>query len=61
VQFGCGPIGCRVIRFALQRPDIEMVGAIDIDPNLIVRDLGDVVGLDKKMGVRGFDIFDAIC
>ena len=45
----------------MQRPDIEMVGAIDIDPNLIVRDLGDVVGLDKKMGVRGFDIFDAIC
>ena len=51
VQFGCGPIGCSVVRFALQRPDIEIVGAIDIDPNLIGRDLGDVVGLDKKVGV----------
>ena len=52
VQYGCGPIGCSVARFALQRSDIVIVGAIDIDPNLIGRDLGDVVGLDKKVGVN---------
>ena len=34
VQFGCGPIGCSVVRYASQRPDIELVGAIDIDKNL---------------------------
>jgi len=51
VQYGCGPIGCSVARFALQRSDIVIVGAIDIAPNLIGRDLGDVVGLDKKVGV----------
>jgi len=52
VQYGCGPIGCSVARFALQRSDIVIVGAIDIAPNLIGRDLGDVVGLDKKVGVN---------
>lgn len=51
VQYGCGPIGCSVARFVSQRPDIEIVGAIDIDKNLLGRDLGDVADLDKKLGV----------
>lgn len=51
VQYGCGPIGCSVARFASQRPDIEIVGAIDIDKALTGRDLGEVAGLDRKLGV----------
>jgi len=30
VQFGCGSIGCAVAKLALQRPDIKMVGAVDM-------------------------------
>ena len=30
VQFGCGPIGCSVARLALERSNIELVGAVDI-------------------------------
>jgi hypothetical protein len=51
VQFGCGPIGCSVIRYARNRPDIEVVGAIDIDAGLVGRDLGEVAGIDVKLGV----------
>jgi len=51
VQFGCGPIGCGVIRYARNRPDIEVVGAIDIDAGLVGRDLGEVAGIDGKLGV----------
>jgi len=51
VQFGCGPIGCSVVRYASQRPDIEITGAIDINDSLVGRDLGEVAGLDKKLGV----------
>ena len=51
VQFGCGPIGCSVIRYARNRPDIEVVGAIDIDAGLVRRDLGEVAGIDDKLGV----------
>ena len=51
VQFGCGPIGCSVVRYALQRQDIELVGAVDIDDNLVGRDLGEISGLDNKLGV----------
>jgi len=51
VQFGCGPIGCSVIKYARNRPDIEVVGAIDIDAGLAGRDLGEVAGIDGKLGV----------
>ena len=51
VQFGCGPIGCSVVRYAWQRPDIDLVGAIDIDESLIGRDLGEVAGINNKPGV----------
>ena len=51
VQFGCGPIGCSVIRYAWNRPDMEVVGAIDIDTSLAGRDLGEVAGIGGKLGV----------
>lgn len=51
VQFGCGPIGSSVVRYALQKPDIEFVGAIDIHKSLIRSDLGEVVGINSKLGI----------
>jgi 4-hydroxy-tetrahydrodipicolinate reductase len=60
VQFGCGPIGCSVIRYARNRPDIEVVGAIDISASLVGRDLGEVAGIDDKLGVLVSAEADAI-
>ena len=60
VQYGCGPIGCSVVRFASQRPDVEIVGAIDIDKSLVGRDLGEVAGLGRKLGVSISDEADAV-
>ena len=51
VQFGCGPIGCSVAKLASQRRDIELVGAIDIDKEKAGKDLGEIIGLDKPLGV----------
>ena len=51
VQYGCGPIGCSVVRFAVQRADIELVGAIDIDKQLEGHDLGEISNLGKKLGI----------
>lgn len=49
VQFGCGPIGCGIIRLAVKKPDIEIVGAIDLIN--LGQDLGEVAELDGKLGV----------
>ena len=51
VQFGCGPIGCSVVRYVNQRADIELVGAIDIDESLARCDLGEIAGIENKLGV----------
>ena len=44
VQFGCGPIGCRIARLAAGRAGLQLVAGIDIDPALHGRDIGEVGG-----------------
>ncbi|MCL4458304.1 MAG: dihydrodipicolinate reductase [Chloroflexi bacterium] len=51
IQYGVGPIGSAIIELALQR-GIEFTGAIDIDPQKAGRDLGDVAGLDWRLGIK---------
>jgi len=60
VQFGCGPIGCAVAKLAIQRPNMELVGAVDIDKNKIGRDLGEVTGIGKKLGILVTDDVDGL-
>ncbi len=58
VQYGCGPIGCSIAKLALQRPDIDIVGAIDIAN--VGQDLADVLGFNKKLGVAVSSDVDAV-
>lgn len=60
VQFGCGPIGCAVAKLALERPDIELVAALDVDPEKVGRDLGELIGLGRTVGIRISDDTDAV-
>ena len=48
--YGVGPIGALLARYAL-RKGYEITGAVDIDPEKVGKDLGDVIGLDEKLGV----------
>ncbi|HJQ35718.1 MAG TPA: dihydrodipicolinate reductase [Thermoanaerobaculia bacterium] len=50
-QYGIGPIGAEIARLLLTKPWIKLVAAVDIDPNKIGKDLGEVIGLDRKTGV----------
>ena len=51
VSFGLGPIGLAAARLALQKRTVQLVGAIDIDPAKIGKDLGDLLDLGRKTGV----------
>lgn len=44
VQFGLGPIGQATARLALTRPGLTLVGALDLDPSRVGRDVGEVLG-----------------
>lgn len=51
-QYGIGPIGAEIARLLLTKPWVNLVAAVDIDPNKIGRDLGDVIGLGREVGVK---------
>jgi 2,4-diaminopentanoate dehydrogenase len=52
MHFGLGPIGAAIVKQVSKRAGFKIVGAIDIDPAKVGRDLGDVVGLPKRLGVK---------
>ena len=52
MHFGLGPIGAAIVKQIATRPGFKIVGAIDIDPAKVGRDLGDVAGLPKRLGMK---------
>jgi 2,4-diaminopentanoate dehydrogenase len=52
MHFGLGPIGAAVAKQIAARPGFKIVGAVDTDPAKVGRDIGDVVGLGKRLGLR---------
>jgi len=52
MSYGLGPIGSAIVRQIAGRAGFTIVGAIDIDPAKVGRDLGDVVGHGKRLGVK---------
>ena len=52
MHFGVGPVGAAVVRQMAHRRGFKSVGAIDIDPMKVGRDLGDVVGLTKRLDIK---------
>ncbi|MGO8786021.1 MAG: dihydrodipicolinate reductase [Terriglobia bacterium] len=55
IQYGVGPIGAGVVRLMLQKPNLEIVGAIDTDPEKVGKDLGSLAGADRHTGVMVSD------
>ncbi len=52
MHFGLGSVGAAIVNQVAHRAGLKSVGAIDIDPIKIGRDLGDVVGLPRRLGVK---------
>ncbi len=50
-QVGLGAMGRRLTPFLLERPWIEVVAAVDPHPSVAGRDLGEVSGLGRELGV----------
>jgi len=47
VQIGLGPLGQKVVRFALERKGLKYVGAVDPAPDKVGKDLGELCGAGK--------------
>jgi hypothetical protein len=51
-QYGIGPIGAEIVKLLLTKPWVELAAAVDIDPAKVGRDVGEVIGLGRKVGVK---------
>lgn len=47
VSYGIGVIGRRLANHLLNKEGVKIVGAVDINPQIVGRDLGEVLGRDK--------------
>ncbi|MEB3825414.1 MAG: dihydrodipicolinate reductase, partial [Desulfurococcales archaeon] len=57
--YGVGPIGTLIAKVAIAR-GYEPVAAIDIDSSKKGRDLGELIGLNEKLGVQVTDRYSIL-
>ena len=55
LHFGLGPIGVGIVRQVAARKGFKIVGAVDIDPAKVGRDLSEIAGLSKRLKVPVMD------
>ena len=60
VIFGLGPIGERIANVILKKKGIKIVGAVDVANDKVGRDLGDLLGIGKRLGVTITDDPDSL-
>src|SRR5688572_11699840 len=55
VHFGLGPIGAGIVKQVAERKGFRIVGAVDIDPAKVGRDLGEVAGVGRPLKIKVSD------
>jgi 4-hydroxy-tetrahydrodipicolinate reductase len=51
VQYGLGPIGLGIVEVLLTRPWVQLVGAVDINPAKVGKDVGQLLTNPRKTGI----------
>src|SRR3989304_6311455 len=51
IHYGIGAVGSEVVRLVLNRPEIEIVGAIDTHASKAGKDLGEAAGVGRALGI----------
>jgi 2,4-diaminopentanoate dehydrogenase len=55
LHFGLGPIGAGIVKQVAARKGFKIVGAVDIDPGKVGRDLGEVASVGRALKVKVSD------
>ncbi|MGD0160241.1 MAG: NADP-binding protein [Candidatus Bathyarchaeia archaeon] len=52
ISFGMGVVGGFIAKFLLEKEGVEIVGAVDVAKDKIGKDIGEVLGLNRKVGTK---------
>jgi len=55
VLYGVGVIGSMIAKFLLEKKGIKIVGAIDVAKDKVGKDLGEIIGVNKHLGITVSD------
>ena len=58
--YGLGAIGRRIAKAVLEKKGLRVVGAVDISKEIVGKDLGEILELNKRVGVTVTDDVDAL-
>ncbi len=52
ILYGVGAVGSFIAKFLLEKEGIKIVGAIDVAKDKVGKDLGEIIGTQRKVGVK---------
>jgi len=52
VLYGVGAVGSLIAKFLLEKEGVELVGAIDVAKDKVGKDLGEVLGINRNLGIK---------
>jgi hypothetical protein len=58
--YGVGAVGSLIAKSLLEKKGVKIVGAIDVAKEKVDKDLGEVLGLDRKIGITVSSDVDAV-
>jgi len=58
--YGVGAMGSSIAKFLLEKEGVEIVGAIDVAEEKVGKDLGEVLGVGKRLGIAVSNDPDAV-
>jgi 4-hydroxy-tetrahydrodipicolinate reductase len=59
IVYGVGAINMLAVRYMLEK-GVDIVGAIDVNPEIVGKDLGEVAGLARLLNVKITDDADTV-
>lgn len=60
VLYGVGAVGTLIGKFLLEKKGVEIVGAVDIAENKVGKDLAEILGLNRKLGIPVSNDVDSV-
>ena len=52
ISYGMGAVGGLIAKFLLEKEGVEIVGVVDVAKDKVGKDLGEVLGLKQKVGIK---------